>query len=56
MAFHVGMKESMRARVELAGRVELTEKQADQLWWVKRVVMVRESQPASCCFFVLLCL
>lgn len=52
MAFHVGMKESMRARVELAGRVELTEKQADQLWWVKRVVMVRFATCCSC-FFVL---
>jgi hypothetical protein len=45
MAFQIGMKESVRARIEYAGRVELTEAQAEQLWWVKRVMMVR---PSAC--------
>lgn len=39
MAYHVGMKESMRARVELYGRVDLTPAQAEMLWYVKRLVM-----------------
>ena len=40
MAYQIGMQEKVRARIEYAGRVELTEPQAEQLWWVKRVTMV----------------
>ena len=39
MAYAVGLRESARASVEAKGRVELTERQADQVWFVKRLVM-----------------
>ena len=39
MAYAVGLKESARARIEVHGRVELTEPQAAQIWHVKRLVM-----------------
>ena len=35
LAYEIGLKESVRVRVEYAGRCHLTEVQASELWWTK---------------------
>jgi hypothetical protein len=37
LAFHIGMPEQTRAYIEVAGRVRLSELQATELWWSKKV-------------------
>jgi hypothetical protein len=40
LMFFVGLEEKLRRRVEYAGRIKLSEEQATELWWTKKVFTI----------------